>query len=336
MLSQPVAEPILITGATGFVGRHLVGKLLSLGVPDTAIRCLVRDPAAAVRQGLPEACLRRGDVTDPASLQEVADGAGMVIHAAGTVKAWCREGFHAVNVAGSAELAKVVRLRAPRARFVLVSSLAAAGPSRDGSGSDFPPDRCRPVSDYGESKRQGELAVLAAGLRTVIVRPPAIYGPGDAATRLLFRQALAPLVALPWRRTPLSIAHVDDVVAVLLAAATADDMAGQFLPIDGPERTDTHALLPAFAAACGRRARCLRIPDAVGNAAANFADLWARLRHRASFFSRDKLREVQAPGWIADGRAAAALAPPTVTLAAGLRRTAEQEGLVRGATSATA
>lgn len=328
------SEQILLTGATGFVGRRLLRQLLAAGVPAAALRCLVRDRDAALQSGLPGSSLCCGDVTDAAGLQRVVDGVSLVFHAAGQVKAFRRRGFLDVNAGGTAALAAALRARAPRARLVLVSSLAAAGPSIDGSGTDAPPERCQPVSCYGESKRQGELAALGAGLETVIVRPPAIYGPGDAATRLLFRQARAPLAALPWRKAPLSIAHVDDVVAVLVAAAAAP--AGAILPIDGPERTDTHALLPLFAAACGRRLRTVRVPAALATSAAAAADLLALLRRRAGFFSRDKLREVHAVGWVADGRAAAALAPPRIALAPGLRQVAEQEGLLPKLTSATA
>lgn len=335
MTSTLAAAQILVTGATGFVGRHLIARLLAAGVAPQRLRCLVRNLDDAVRGGLPPASVRRADLTDSLSWQDLADGVDVVFHLAGAVKAWRADGFQAVNITAAARLADLVAARAPRARFVLVSSLAAAGPSPDGVGSDAPPDRCRPVSRYGESKRQGELAVRARLAGHVTVRPPAIYGPGDAATRLLFRQALAPLAAVPWRPTPLSIAHVDDVVGVLLAAATAD-VVGRVLPIDGPDRTDTHSLLRQFAAACDRTARLVRVPAPIANAAAGAADLWARLAHRASFFSRDKLREVHAAGWIADGSAAAALAPPRIALAAGLRQVAVQEGFARAATSATA
>ena len=104
-----------------------------------------------------------------------------------------------------------------QAKVVLVSSLAAAGPSLDGADSNCGPAACRPVSVYGASKLQGELAFAESGLRHLIVRPPVVYGPGDSATRLLFAQALAPLCVVPLRPRPLSIIHVDDLVAALQA-----------------------------------------------------------------------------------------------------------------------
>jgi NADH dehydrogenase len=185
------------------------------------------------------------------------------------------------------------------------------------------------VSHYGESKRRGELAVVAAHERWVVVRPPVIYGPNDAATRLLFRQALLPFAPVPRRALPLSLLHVDDVVAALLAAATAAANRA-FVALDGPERSDSHALLRAIAQACGRRARLVPVPMFAANAAAAASDLWGYCTRRPSFLNLDKMREVRQVGWVADGSAArAALGfSPRVALKDGLRRVAEDEGHV--------
>jgi nucleoside-diphosphate-sugar epimerase len=230
----------------------------------------------------------------------------------------------------------VLRELAPGARFVLVSSLAAAGPGADGQSSLLPPAAARPVSAYGESKRQGELAVTdAPGLDFAIVRPPVIYGAGDGATRLLFRQAMAPVTFVPPRSTPLSVAHVDDVVRAILCAAGAAPR-GAILPVDGPERTDTHAFVRAIAAAAGRRARLVPMPLAIAAGAANLVDIGCRLMGRNSYFNRDKVRELAAPGWVADGGPLRRLGcVPQVALAAGLREVALAERLV-AATSAGA
>ncbi|MCC7399043.1 MAG: hypothetical protein IT455_18410, partial [Planctomycetes bacterium] len=128
----------------------------------------------------------------------------------------------------------------------------------------------------------------------------------------------------------------DDVVDAVERAI--DQLpAAAVLPLDGKERTDTHAFLRAIAAACGHRARLLPVPLAVAGAAAAACDLWARLTGRDGFFNRDKVREIRAPGWVADGSAAHERLGfvPRVALAAGLAAVARAEGFAP-VTSATA
>ena len=268
-----------------------------------------------------------GEATAGRALAAAVEGVGAVLHLAGTVKAWRRSGFDAVNVDGTRRLVAAVEAAARGAHFVCVSSLAAAGPSVDGVGSAVMPDRCRPVSGYGESKRRGEVAVVGSRLAWTIVRPPVVYGVGDAATRLLFRQACGLITAVPIRTRPLSVIHCDDVVEALLRALTRRP-AGVVLPLDGPERTDTHAFLRAIAAACGRRARLFPVPMSVAHAAAVVCDLYASLRCKAGFFSRDKVREIRAAGWVADGEPAFRCVgfTPRVGLAEGLAVVARAEG----------
>ena len=103
--------------------------------------------------------------------------------------------------------------------------------------------------------------------RFAIVRPPVVYGPGDSATRLLFRSANAPLCFVPPRTAPLSVVHIRDVVGALLAVAHSQPM-GATLALDGPDRTDAHALLSAIARVCGRRARLAPLPLGLAAAAA--------------------------------------------------------------------
>lgn len=332
--------PVLVTGATGFLGARLVRELLAAGVEPVRLRCLVREPERAIRLGLPAASLRRGDLGDPQdapALCAAVDGVGLVLHLAGSLKGFDRRGYDAVNVDGTARLVAAIAAVAPAAHVVHVSSLAAAGPSADGRGTDAPPAQCRPVSAYGDSKRRGELALTGSRTPFTILRPPVVYGPGDGATRLLFQQALAPVTAVPLRPRPLSVIHVDDVVAALLLAA-AQRPPGAVLPLDGPERTDTHAFVRAIAAACGRRARLLPVPLPIAGVAAGLCDLVARLRRSPGYFNRDKVRELAAPGWVADGGPVRERLGfvARVRLADGLCAVARAEGLVGAATSATA
>ncbi len=326
-----MADEVLVTGATGFIGRVLTARLRAAGC---GVRCLVRDPVRAARLGLPQEVLRPGSLDDSASLRAAARGAATVVHLAGATRAFGQAGYDATNVAGTAHLLAALRDVAPDAGLVQVSSLAAAGPSVDGATANLDPGSCRPVSAYGRSKLGGEVEVAreraARGLRAVVIRPPVVYGAADEATALLFDQALAPLAVVPWRARPLSVIHVEDLVAFLHAAvvrlAAVD---GRHLSVEGPERLDTDELPRRIAQACGRRARLLRIPMALPRyLVAPLVEGFARLRRRPGFLSVDKMREASAVGWVADGGPAieALGHRPEVAVDAGLRAVALTEG----------
>ena len=323
------AGDLLVTGATGFLGGVLVRRLIADGVPPTRLRLPVRDVARAARGGLPEASLFAADLTDPGVgelLRPALRGAGLVVHLAGSLQAYDQAGFDAVNVHGTRRLVEAVVAAAPAAHLVHVSSLAAVGPSRDGAGTDVGPPDCRPVSMYGLSKLGGEELVVASGLPFTVLRPPVVYGPFDGATRVLFQQATGLLTPVPRRSRPLSVIHADDVAEALWCAVQRRP-AGAFLPLDGPERTYTHDLMRAIASASERRARLLPIPMVLARLAAHAADLVARLRKRPGHFNRDKVREIEAIGWVADGRPARQILgfEPSIALAEGLRAVVERE-----------
>ena len=150
---------IAVTGATGFVGRHLAATLRESG---WHVRALVRrdDPQLAELG----CSLIRGDLADELALEMLVDGATAVVHAAGVVRAADVATFFTVNAHGSGRIAAAAS-RQPGCRLLQVSSLAA---------------RASAVSPYAASKAEGEAEALglADRLQVVVVRPPAVYGPG--------------------------------------------------------------------------------------------------------------------------------------------------------------
>ena len=197
---------VAVTGATGFIGRHLVVALHQAGF---RLRLLLRrEPDVPEWRVLPPPEVVAGALDDEAALERLVEGADGVIHLAGLIKAARRRDFFAVNRDGAAAMARAVGRVAPGARFVLVSSLAAREPQ---------------LSDYAASKRAGEDAVLEVlGERASVLRPSVVYGPGDRETLVFFQLAggrLVPLLGSADARA--AMIHVADLVRLIVAMARA-------------------------------------------------------------------------------------------------------------------
>jgi 2-alkyl-3-oxoalkanoate reductase len=231
---------VAVTGATGFVGPHLVAALARRG---WKIRLLVRRWSPLPSLAGVEAELVLGDVSDEAALRRLVDGADTVIHAAGLIKARRSSDFRTVNRDGTALVSKL----APTARFVLLSSLAAREPL---------------LSPYGASKRAAEEAVAGRSGPWLAVRAPAVYGPGDRETLAYFRavaRGFAPRPNLPDAR--LSLIHVADLAEALALAVERPAAASVCEIDDGREGGYGYPDMQAAAeAALGRTARTLAIP----------------------------------------------------------------------------
>jgi nucleoside-diphosphate-sugar epimerase len=233
------------------------------------------------------------------------DGCELVVHVAGLVKARRASEFFRVNGEGTRSLADACAAAARPPRLVYVSSLAAAGPAR--------PDRPRseadppaPVSDYGRSKLAGEMAVRAVAGRVAasIVRPPIVYGPRDhelvPALARMARAGIAVRAGLAEKRY--SVLHVADLCDGILAVAgrgrpvAGDGAEGVYFLDDGATHGSSE-LARAAAAALGRRARVVPLPEALSWAVAAAATLGAALTGRATMLSFDKMREVRQAAW---------------------------------------
>ena len=217
---------LAVTGATGFVGNRLLELAAERGLPLT---CLTRRPQPG-RDGVTWV---QGDLHDAAALEKLCEGAEAVIHIAGVINAPDAAGFEKGNVEGTKNLLAAAKAQGV-SRFVHVSSLAAREPS---------------LSLYGASKARSETAVRTSGLDQLIVRPPAVYGPGDRETLELFKMASRGIVLLP-PKGKLSLIHADDLADLLLTLANGRGRSGLVLePDDGTADGWTHV---EFAKALGR------------------------------------------------------------------------------------
>jgi nucleoside-diphosphate-sugar epimerase len=211
---------VFVTGATGFVGSHLVRELLDRG---DEVVCLVRDVERARKLlGEKMPTLVHGSLNDRDKLRSACEGADIIFHSAALTTARSRDEFFAVNTDGTQLLVEVASEAAPElSRLVFVSSQTAAGPSKRGEPRT---EEHSPVavSNYGASKLAGEDRVRKSHLPWTIVRPCAVYGPGDQAFLSVFK--IAKLGFIPALGSPdqqLSMVHVSDLVRCLLGVVTS-------------------------------------------------------------------------------------------------------------------
>ncbi|HEU4758927.1 MAG TPA: NAD-dependent epimerase/dehydratase family protein, partial [Dehalococcoidia bacterium] len=295
----PPGMRVLVTGATGFLGSHVAGQLAAAG---HTVRVLLRPTSdRSFLAGFPwEEAL--GDVSDPTSLPAALDGVEAAVHAAGLVKARSAAQFYAVNAGGTRNLLDAVDRAAPRLhRFVLISSLAAHGPSEDGE--PRPADAsARPVTAYGRSKLAAEetLRCWPRADRAVIIRPPVIYGPRDKQLLPFFRLArlrLAPLLA--GGRHRVSCVYVEDAARAVAEATTAEaPVGGRAYFIDDGSPYSWRDLLAAVEQAVGTRALALSTPRWAYSAAALAAELYGLVTRQGVSLTREKVLEMSQPHWV--------------------------------------
>jgi nucleoside-diphosphate-sugar epimerase len=226
---------VLVTGATGFVGRNLVEMLLNGGY---AVRCLVRSAGKARELAQQGAQLVIGDINDARTVREAARGVHTVFHLAALIKAASREDYIRVNRTGTRVLLEALAEVCPDLnRFVHISSLSAAGPSRGNGPLDEKEKPC-PVSWYGESKllSEEEVGRFAGAFPVSILRPSAVYGPHDTETLLIFRMVQRGCLVTPGRFIRrFSLIHVRDLVSACIRAAECPTPSGEVFFISRPE-----------------------------------------------------------------------------------------------------
>jgi nucleoside-diphosphate-sugar epimerase len=276
---------VALTGASGFIGRAILKKLVKRGYK---VRALVRKPQPDTES----VQWIQGDLSNTAALQELVKDVVAIIHCAGQVRGNSLEAFVHTNVEGTKNLVCAATDQAAKPRFLLISSLAARQPE---------------LSWYAKSKQMAEqtLAEDAGNMQWTAFRPTAVYGPGDKEIKPIFnatRYGFLPVVGKPTNY--FSLLHVKDFVSAIqcwLELNTSTN--GIFELDDGKPGGYSYQSLATIAQEVWQRpVRCFSIPLTLVRLVAN-TNLWlSRLLHYAPMLTPGKVRELQHPNWLCDNK----------------------------------
>jgi nucleoside-diphosphate-sugar epimerase len=284
---------VAVTGATGFIGSHVVGQL---GRAGWQVRILTRRvPSNAQFADVPvEAVI--GTLEDRHAVARLVRGADAIVHAAGRIKARSHAEFFAANATGTRLLVEAAIADGSRPRFVLLSSIAARQPQ---------------ISDYAASKlaSEAELTRLDGELPWSILRPPAVYGPGDRETLAFFR-ALRMGLAMrpPVRNARLSLLHARDLAAAIVAIlASPSALPGAQELDDGHGGYGWDEMISVAARHLGVRPLRLPIPGLMLMGAAHLNEAFHRATGDVAMLTPGKVREMLHADWTSrDGAVTAA------------------------------
>jgi nucleoside-diphosphate-sugar epimerase len=293
-----------VTGATGFIGSHLVESLLKKGLE---LRILTRK-TSSLRwlEGLPVERVF-GDLWDPAPQPDLVSGlkrVDYVFHLAGVIHAPTRKEYFRINAEGTRRLLEAaVRAGTNLKKFIFISSQSAGGPSEGARGvrEDDPP---HPVSSYGESKLAAEREVLSFQNRfpVVILRPPTIYGPREARVLAAFKMVQRGVALKPGNRLKhVSFCYVSDLVDAVERAALQPQPNGRCYNVAGEKPCEWVEFLATIGRALKKSYRLIRIPDSVLYTLGACGNLYFLLTQRDPLFTWQKVREFVQNSWVIDG-----------------------------------
>jgi dihydroflavonol-4-reductase len=290
---------ILVTGGTGFIGTHLLERLVA---NREAVRAVVR--RTRLPRTLPSGVETvYGDLESGAGLADALRGVEAVIHLAGVTKALRTEDFYSGNVRATEQL--VHAMAGQGIRLIHVSSLAAIGPSTAGAllAEDAAP---QPLTHYGKSKLAAERLVRDLAPEAVIVRPPVVYGPRDTDVFQLLKSISKGLVLeIAGGERWFSAIYVKDLVEGLLAAVSTPRASGRAYFLAHAKPVSWRQLGASAARIMARTPRVLTVPFAVANAVGACAEVWARCSGKPGIVSREKIAEARCMAWNCDTARAA-------------------------------
>lgn len=289
---------VFVTGGTGFLGSHLTDLLLLHGHD---VYCLVR-PASDLRwlKNKPVKLVQGELLPGNRGLQEGLKNADWCFHAAGIISATSPQAYFQINAGGTRHCLDACLKAAPNLkRFVLVSSIAACGPSRDGRPVEEG-TKPQPVTLYGQSKLEGERIALGYKNRlpVSVIRPPAIYGPRDAMIYPVFKMAKKGFFAVPFGRPrTISMAYVEDVTGACHWAAKSDKAPGEVFFIGDGDLYSWQDVADTLAGIFNHPVRKIPVPKTLMWPVALAEELRCKITHQTPRVHRGHVRQFFRSSW---------------------------------------
>jgi nucleoside-diphosphate-sugar epimerase len=305
-----MTQTVAITGATGFIGRTITRQLILTGYRVRALIRSVRSAGPLSASGVERV---PGSLEDNVSLESLIQGADAVVHCAGAVRGATQAQFDHVNVEGIMRLLRVMESRGAPPRLLSLSSLAAREPR---------------LSFYAASKFKGE-QVLVSEARQVawdVLRPPAVYGPGDRELLPLFRAMARGIAPVPGPSDArFSLLFVDDLASAVIGWIRSGRASNAVYTLDDGREGgyDWPGVAAIVERVCRRRVRVLHLPAWLLDVPAHLNRRASRIFGYAPMLTPEKLRELRHADWVCDHGALQAATGwhPQVQLEEGLRRT---------------
>ncbi len=293
----------LVTGGTGFIGSHVVEALLARG---ESVRCLVRSPDRPRWLAGLEVDMVTGDCNRPESLTRAVAGVDRVVHLAGATFAPTEAAFFYYNAEGTANLLDACLASGRIARFIMVSSQAAAGPgTRENPARESDPPR--PLTPYGRSKLAAEEHCRGAAdrLSVQILRPSAVYGPRDTAFLPYFRLVKRGfLLEFGFGPREISLCYVNDLAEGIVTVADSHLESGSVYFIADSEPYSWESVERRLCAQWGVKGRRVVVPGIVLKTAGVIGQAYGALTRKAVLINRARAAEILEKHWVCDSTAA--------------------------------
>ncbi len=290
---------IFITGISGFLGFHLAEALYQKG--HTLYALTRKKSELSHLKHIPFHSVE-GSLSHCENLPEIFSQMDAILHTAGKIKALSKKEFEETNTQGTQNLVQAALQASPAPKtFIYVSSIAVLNPSLDGDDFCLASKHCHPLSWYGQSKLGGEIALqgLQGKIRSLILRPPVLYGPRDKELLALFKSikwGFAPLFGKGNHQ--LSICYIKDVADCLVDLIQNPPLQDEIYCLDDGSLHTWRTLVEEISKVMEKKARLLSIPASLFQMGALFSEAYGQITSRPQIFTRNKILEMKQKSWI--------------------------------------